>query len=99
MARFDESGNAIDPEIRTFAVDGSSCSMVVDHKRIRCELAVGGGADLKWTMVVAGLTSRDPVTAYALPVIDSIERFNGAGLFPATVSGEPISVDPMPAMP
>ena len=90
MTRFDDDGQAMEPEIRVFRVDGAQCSMVVPHERVRCPLAVGGGSDLKWTMIVDGLVSSDPVTAYALPVIDQIVKLNGDGVFAATVAGDAI---------
>lgn len=50
----------------------TSCSFLTPHSAITCMTSPGAGANLKWTMTVAGQASRDPFTFYASPLIMNV---------------------------
>ena len=59
------------PTGRELAARG--CSIVQAHSVIRCFTTPGAGARLKWTVIIDGLMSEAPTTAYDIPRIHSIE--------------------------
>lgn len=61
----------------------ASCIITVPHETLRCLTAPGAGADLKWRVVIDGLESVHPVTAYARPSILTLqsERLRGASTY------------------
>ena len=48
------------------------CSVVESHMAIACRTAEGAGRHLQWTVVVDGLRSQSPTTAYARPSISAL---------------------------
>ncbi len=62
----------------------SGCAVVVDHTTIVCTTGPGAGANLVWSVNIAGLVSVAPVMAYAAPVITG---FAGDGAVGASTDG------------
>ena len=60
---------ATDPGVRFRA---RNCTVAVPHVRVECDLPVGAGALLAWTIVIAGQASASPTSSYAVPVIESV---------------------------
>lgn len=50
----------------------SSCNVTVAHEEITCTKRSGAGAGLKWRIIVDGLESRQPTTAYAPPRVFAV---------------------------
>ena len=57
--------------------NATDCAVVVDHSTIECLTAPGVGKDLRWVVVIAGLTSQTPTTSYAAPSISSVRIQRG----------------------
>lgn len=53
----------------TFVLPPGTCSYAIPHSAITCATSPGAGSNLKWTLVVAGQSSRDPFTYYASPML------------------------------
>jgi hypothetical protein len=64
------------------------CSIVQPHTTIQCKTTPGAGARLKWTVLIDGLMSEAPTTAYDVPRVDRIE---GPGAAHASTYGGPMS--------
>jgi hypothetical protein len=79
----------------TYGVNGTDleaadCFISVDHEEVTCLTVPGAGSDLKWTLVVDGLVSAAPTTAYGVPRITGV---SGPGASSAsTYGGEAVVV-------
>ena len=50
----------------------TSCNVSIAHEQITCQKMPGAGAGLKWRVIVDGLESRQPTTAYAAPSVTTV---------------------------
>jgi hypothetical protein len=71
-----------------------NCSVFTPHDTLECNTSAGAGRTLKITVVVDGLVSAAPVTAYKEPTIEAVSAPpRGASVGFSTRGGEPMVIE------
>jgi hypothetical protein len=54
------------------------CNFTALHTAIRCNTSAGGGTNLRWSVLVNNVSTREPFTSYAPPLIAALSLWEGA---------------------